>query len=479
MHRDLLCPVSAVFATALQQIDRNALGIVCIVDDAESVVGVLTDGDIRRALLKGCSLDSPIRKHVNCNFSWMPAGLPREAYLSPVAQKAFRQVIVLDNNKRLSEIVTYKDTTMLPVASINLAGNELRYVAECIQTNWISSQGKFVKEFEESFALYHDMPYSLCCTSGTAALHLALLGLGIGKGDEVIVPVSTFGATANTVIHVGAVPVFVDITPDTWCIDPALIEQAITPRTKAIIPVHLYGHPADMRSILDIAARHRLKIIEDCAESLGARIGDQLTGTMSDVSCFSFFSNKVITTGEGGMVLTRDAAVYRRMQQYRDHGTSLSRRYWHDMAGFNYRMTNIQAAIGLAQLERIESFLSARQRIAARYHEALQDNPELQLPVSLPGYANIYWLYTIALTEHAPITRDALIAKLKERNIDSRPFFPALFHQPAYAAYDRGIAFPVGQCLEEHALSLPTSNYLSLSDIDMVCNVLTSIINNE
>ncbi len=479
MHnQNLTCHISKTLGDALRCIDRGARGIACLVNDDREVVAILTDGDIRRALLSGAFLDTPVERYANYDFFWLPSGLSDEEYVEPLLANRFLQVVVLDERKRLVAVLARKDlhAETLPVASINLAGNELKYVEECIRSNWISSQGKFVKEFERVFAEYHDIPFALTTTNGTAALHLALLGIGLEPGDEVIVPVSTFGATANAVIHAGGVPVFVDIHPDTWCIDPALIEQAITPKTKAIIPVHLYGHPADMPAISSIAARFGLKVIEDCAESLGATINGKLTGTMSDVACFSFFSNKVITTGEGGMVLTRDPAVQQRMRQYRDHGTSLTRKYWHDFAGYNYRMTNIQAAIGLAQMERIEDFLGMRAKLASEYDRLLRDIPALWLPGRTDNTTNIFWLYTVVVNEDSPISRDSLIKALSGVGVDSRPFFPALYHQPAYRAYLRGWVYPVGLRMEQDGLSLPTSNYMGLDDVGRVCNTLRTIL---
>jgi perosamine synthetase len=476
---DLLCPISADFAEALRHIDLAACGLVCLVNDDQEVVGILTDGDVRRALLGGCSLGTPVIEYANRHFFWMPAGLPKAEYFESLFEKKYylSQLLVLDEKRRFVDIVTLRDPDAnLPVAAINLSGNELKYITQCIQSNWISSQGQFVKDFEKTFADFHEMPFALTTSSGTTALHLALLGIGLERGEEVIVPVSTFGATANAVVHAGGVPVFVDIDPDTCCIDPGLVKKAITPRTKAIIPVHLYGHPANMPEILKIASEHGLRVIEDCAESLGARVEGRLTGTMGDVACFSFFSNKVITTGEGGMVLTRDQIIHDRMRQFRDHGMSPARKYWHEYAGYNYRMTNIQAAIGLAQMERMDTFLEIRANLARRYEEQLSGLRGIELPRTLPGYVNIFWLYTIVVTERCAFCRDELMTLLNEKGIDSRPFFPALFHQPAYKDFMRSETFPVGLRMERDGLSLPTSNYLSLQDIDRICLTIREIV---
>lgn len=479
MLDDLLCPVSATIADALRRIDRNARGISCLHDDDRRIVAIMTDGDIRRALLHGAALDTPARGYANSDFFWMPHGLAHETYTSELNGKR-QHVLILDEQRRLTALISFKSEAVLPVASINLVGNELNYVTQCIQTNWISSQGKFVSEFEKVFASYHDMPYASTTSNGTTALHLALVALGIGPGDEVLVPASTFGATANAVIHAGGVPVFVDIEADTWCMNPALLEQAITPATKAVIPVHLYGNPADMDAIARIAKKYSLFIVEDCAESLGALLSDGTpTGTKSNVSCFSFFSNKVITTGEGGMVLTRDKDLHRKMRQLRDHGTSLERKYWHDYPGFNYRMTNIQAAIGLAQMERLKEFLHIRERIAVSYKKRLEALPGLQMQTVKPGCTAINWLFTVVVTPDFTCNRDALMEILIKQKIDVRPFFPALFHQPAYASYRRKNEFPVALRMEREGCSLPTSNFLSTADIDRVCDAIVAIGRNE
>ena len=473
MHKNLLCDISANFAQALQKVDSTGQGIVCLHDDSGAVVGILTDGDIRRATLQGCTLDTPVKDYVNYNFKWLPEGLDEAEYLKTMTNA--RHLIVLGKGKKLVALKSYKDVASIPIASPCLTGNELNYVTQCVKSNWISSQGPFVKKFEQDFAAYHNIPFALTTSNGTTALHLALVGLGIVPGDEVIVPVSTFGASANAVIHAGAVPVFVDICSDTWCIDAELIEQALTPQTKAIMPVHLYGHPANMRKIMDIAQKHNLLVIEDCAESLGAFAGGKATGTFGHAGCFSFFSNKVITTGEGGMVITSDEQAYKKMTQYRDHGTSPTRKYWHEFPGFNYRLTNLQSAIGLAQLERIGYFLEIRKHIAARYTNNLKGIKGIKLPATQPGCTNIHWLYTIELTPQSPVSRDTLLQKLHALHIDSRPFFPALFRQPAYGKYARHGEFPVGQRLEATGLSLPTSTDLTNLDIDRVCEGIVGV----
>ncbi|MCB2141095.1 DegT/DnrJ/EryC1/StrS family aminotransferase [bacterium] len=363
----------------------------------------------------------------------------------------------------------------LPVMEPSLGGNELKYVSECITSNWISSQGSYVKTFEKEFAEFIGIDYALTTTSGTTALHLALTALGVGPGDEVIVPDLTFAASANVVIHAGAIPVFVDVSPEHWTMDPAIIESAVTAKTKAIMPVHLYGHPCDMDPIMEISRKYNLYVVEDCAEALGARYNGQAMGTLGDVGCFSFFSNKVITTGEGGMVVTRDPDLHKRMLVFRDHGMSKTKRYWHEVAGFNYRMTNLQAAVGLAQLEQIGAFLDKRREISVNYNAQLEGIPGLTLPPEKPWAKNIYWLYSILVDEvESGISRDELIQGLACEGIETRPFFFPLHHQPPYRS--TSAVFPIAEKLAAHGISLPSSNNLSPDEINRVCENIKKLI---
>jgi perosamine synthetase len=279
------------------------------------------------------------------------------------------------------------------------------------------------------------------------------------------------------VVHCGATPVFVDIDPSCWNIDPNKIEAAITPRTKAIMPVHLYGHPCDMDPILEIARRLNLYVVEDCAEALGARYKGEPVGILGDVGCFSFFSNKVITTGEGGMVISRNRELKEEMLILRDHGMSRGRRYWHEVVGYNYRMTNLQAAIGLAQLEQIELFLNKRKSLAQSYTAGLKDLPGLTLPPALPWAETVCWMYSILVNaEEAGISRDNLMLALKREGIETRPFFYPLHLMPPYRSNDRD--YPVSEAVSSEGISLPSSNKLSLSETERVTDTIKKIIGN-
>ncbi len=354
---------------------------------------------------------------------------------------------------------------MIPVAEPTFKGNEEKYLAECIESGWLSYRGPFVKRFEEAMARYIGVGYAVACSSGTSALHLASLALGIGPGDEVIVPTLTFIATANAVRYCGATPVLVDSDPRYWCIDPKLIEKRLTPKTKAIIPVHLYGHPCNMGAITGIAEDFGLKIIEDCAESLGAKLRGKMCGNLGDISCFSFFANKVVTCGEGGMCLTNSGELAEKMRVLGDHGTTQGKPYWQDTIGFNYRMTNLQAAVGLAQLEKVDYLLKDRQRVRYTYERELL-GPHVVLMPKEVWAEPISWQYTILLE---PRTKERVTKYLKEKGIETRPLFYPLHTMPPYESDE---VFPVAENLCKMGLSLPSSPNLTDGQIKYICDCL-------
>jgi perosamine synthetase len=360
----------------------------------------------------------------------------------------------------------------IPVAQPALDGREKEYVLECLETGWISSLGRFIGDFERAFADYCGVKHAVACNNGTTALHLALVALGIGPGDEVIVPTLTYVASANCVAYCGAVPVFVDSEPDTMNLDPAKLEAAITPRTRAIMPVHLYGHPAEMDPIREIAARHGVAVVEDAAESVGATYRGVKTGALSDLAMFSLFGNKIITSGEGGMIVTDDDALNERLRLYRNQGNDPARRYWHSVIGYNYRMTNVTAAIGLAQLERVEHHLAARRRVAAGYDARLAGLADrLATPVTRPWVERADWMYNVVLAEGARRGRDAVMAAMAEAGIETRPVFYPIHGMPPYAPSGQG-PFPVADSLSARGVSLPTYGALTDADLDRVVEAL-------
>lgn len=362
---------------------------------------------------------------------------------------------------------------MIPIAEPLLGDEELNNVIEAVKSGWISSKGKFIPEFEEKFAEYCGVEYGVATSNGTVALHLVLAALGIGEGDEVIVPTLTFIATANAVRYTGAKPIFVDSHPDYWCIDPEKIEEAITPRTRAITPVHLYGHPCDMDAIMDITKRHNLNVVEDAAEAHGAEYKGKKVGSFGDISCFSFYANKIITTGEGGMCLTNDERLAKRMRILRDHGMNPNRRYWYDVVGFNYRMTNMQAALGVAQLCKLDNFVNKKREIASWYAEGLRELMEkglIKLHPEIEWARCVYWMYSVLIEDDFRISRDEIIQELFKRGIETRPLFYPLSIMPPYK--DSG-NFPVAQELSRKGLSLPSSVNLTKQDIERIAGELT------
>lgn len=360
----------------------------------------------------------------------------------------------------------------IPISRPWLTEQERRYVEACMKSGWISSLGDYVLKFEDEFASYCGCRYGISVNSGTAALHLALCALGVGPGDEVIIPALTFAATANAVIYTGARPVFADSSPGCWNIDPSAVERLIGPKTRAIIPVHLFGLPCRMDELCRIADKHGIPIIEDAAEAHGATFAGRVVGSMGKVGCFSFYGNKLITTGEGGMCVTSDEVLASRMRLLRDHGMDKTNRYWHVEIGFNYRMTNPLAAIGCAQLERIEEIIKRRHEIRDAYAANLAGLP-VHLPDHMPPARNVFWLMTLVLEK--PMgrrERDALIHHLTEHSIDARPFFYPVPTMPPYASY--AVNTPHATSWAERGLMLPTYHELTEGAISYVCKKVRS-----
>ncbi|MFA6230596.1 MAG: DegT/DnrJ/EryC1/StrS family aminotransferase [Rhodanobacter sp.] len=360
----------------------------------------------------------------------------------------------------------------ISVAQPKLAGNERKYVLDCLDTNWISSNGKYIGAFEESFARFCGVSYGIATNNGTAALHLALVALGLQPGDEVIVPTVTYIATANAVRYCGATPVLVDVGADMMNIDPSAIEAKITPQTRGIIPVHLYGHPAEMDAINEIAYRHGLWVVEDAAEAHGAKFQGRRVGGLSTCAAFSFFGNKIVTTGEGGMVTTNDAELAARLRLYRGQGMDLQRRYWFPVIGYNYRMTNIEAAIGLAQMEGIDTALAERQRLAEWYGDALSGlRGSIILPVRQVWADEVYWMYNIFLREGAGERRDAVMRKMDEMGIETRPVFYPMHVMPPY---QESASYPVADLWSPRGINLPTHQDLTREDVQRVAESLAA-----
>jgi perosamine synthetase len=350
----------------------------------------------------------------------------------------------------------------IPVYRPDLSGNERRYVLECVDSSWISSIGTFIGKFEGAVAEATGAQHAIAVCNGTVALHLALHCLDIGRGDEVIVPSFTYIASVNTIAQTGATPVFAECRSSDWLLDPADVERRITPRTKAIMPVHLYGVASDMRGLREIAGRNGLKLVEDCAEALGTTIDGQHVGTFGDIGTFSFFGNKTVTTGEGGMVIANDDALAARLRMTKGQGQSLTRRYWHEVLGFNYRMTNIAAAIGLAQIERLIALQERKRSIAIQYRRLLAGLP-VTFQVAAEDVVPSDWLVTLLLPPGTD--RERLMQDMDGQGIETRPVFYCAHTMPMYF---RGEVFPVAQDIAARGISLPSYPHLSPEDVARV-----------
>jgi perosamine synthetase len=355
----------------------------------------------------------------------------------------------------------------IPVYKPDLGGNEKKYVAECIDSSWISSRGRFINEFERLFSETIGIKSAAAVSNGTVALHLALLALGIKSGDEIIVPTLTYIASVNSIVYCNAEPVFVDSDPTTWQMDPNEIEKKITEKTRAILVVHLYGHPCDMSAIMQIARRYNLSVVEDCAEAIGTRYKGQHVGTFGDIATFSFFGNKTITTGEGGMVLSNNTELIQRVIHFKGQGLAENREYWHDVVGYNYRMTNIQAAIGLAQLERIADFIERKRYLAFRYKELLSGLP-VKIHMEAAECVHSYWMTTI-LVENAN-DRDPLRRFLGNNGIETRPVFYPVHSMPMYLKI--GCHFHNAEQIASKGINLPSWPGLSEGELTKIASVI-------
>lgn len=362
---------------------------------------------------------------------------------------------------------------MIPLCIPEVKGNEWKYIKDCLDTNWVSSVGAYVDKFEKDFANYLKVKSAVVTMNGTAALELALRTLGIGEGDEVIVPSMTFISPVNTIRYVGADPIFVDICKDTWVMDADKIEELITSKTKAILPVHIYGNPVDMDKVLEIAEKNNLYVVEDATESLGAIYKGKSTGTLGHIGCFSFNGNKLITTGAGGMLVTNDENLAQRAKYLSTQTKSVLENgaFYHEEIGFNFRMPNILAAMGCAQLENIDEFLFIKKRNAQIYNQLLGNVKGITIPVQRENIDSANWLYSIIIEEDYPLTRDELIKKLNDNGIQSRPFFMAVHEMPPYVNCRTG-DMSVTEEIVKKGINLPSSVSLSTNEIKKVAEVI-------
>ena len=464
-----VCKRSDSIFTAIERCLDNGLGSCLIIGEDRRLLGRISLDDIRRAVLDGTALDDPrLACHLAAAVRSVPdARMRNDQVVSPEILQP-----VLDASDRLVGIDIDRSTELVQVARPDLSHREFRAVLEALVSTWISSKGAYLEKFEDEFRAYTGTRQAIAVANGTAALHLALAALGVGPGDEVIVPDLTFAATINAVLYCGATPVIVDIDPTTWCMNLEAVRAAHSPRTRAVIPVHLYGRPAEIGPIVRYSQAHGIAVVEDCAEAIGARYGDRVVGQFGDVACFSFFANKIVTTGEGGMCVTRSNECARTLRVLRDHGMTPDRFYWHECVGFNYRMTNLQAAIGQAQLWRIESTLLRNRRIAAMYREALSHIPGVRFAPDLPDECEpVTWLSCVQVPADK---RAALMRAALEARIETRPFFHPLSTLPPYEAFSR--CCPVSAELAATGMNLPTSRAVDATVVERVARVFHDVL---
>lgn len=359
---------------------------------------------------------------------------------------------------------------MIPVAEPLITERDIELVNDALASGWISSAGKYLDLFEERWAAYCGMPYGIAVSNGSVALDVAVSLLGLREGDEVILPTFTIISPAQSVVRAGGVPVLVDSDPGNWQMDVSRIEEKLTPRTRAIVVVHIYGHPADMDPVRELARRHGLTVIEDAAEAHGAEYKGRRCGGLADISTFSFYANKLVTTGEGGMVLVRDPDLAERARGVRNLCFQRGQRFLHEELGYNFRLTNVQAALGVGQVERVDQVVARKREIAGRYRERLQGVPGLGLPVEEPWGRNVYWVYGMTFDESTGVNAATVARRLAEAGVESRPFFLGMHEQPVFRKMGlfAGESHPVAERLARQGLYIPSGLTITDDDIDRV-----------
>ena len=479
--KDLTIKLPQSLNNILKKIDKNLKGLIFVIDEKNKLLGSISDGDIRRGLIK-----KNISKIVTINSKFVntrPFFLNYKTDIKTILyhlqnkknKNKFKCIPLVDDKKIIIDISTIENLRKYPIANLNLGDEEFSKAFDAIKSGWISSKGSYVDQFEKAFSKYLGGGYSVTTTSGTTALELALKTFGVGRGDEVILPNFSFAASINSVISVGATPVVVDIEEDTWTIDVKKIKKKISKKTKAIMPVHIYGQPCRLDEIIQIAKLKKIYVIEDAAEALGGTYKGKKIGLGGDCACFSFYANKIITTGEGGMAVFKKKNNSETASLIKNHGMSSKDFYYHTIDGSNYRMTNPQAAIGLAQLNRINEFYKSRKKIFDYYNKKLRSFKFIKFLPENKWSKNSLWLYTIIIQNFKKQKRDNLIKKLLAKGIETRPGFVSFNQMKIYKKYCKG-AFPNSEKISQSTLSLPTTN-LSNKDQDYIISQLSDEIN--
>ena len=455
----------STIADALKSSNKEPFGICFFQNEKGKLAALFTDGDLRRLLIEKRNLNYKIVKSDFKDFQFVIKGTSLKKMIE-LCNSKIKILPILDDNGFLVDYFIYQNkNSSIQISQPDLLkGNELKYLLDAFNSTWISSSGKYIKQFETSFSDFVDCKYGVSTSNGTVAIQLALTALNIGEGDEVIVPNITFAATINAVLHCGAIPVLAEVEEEFWTIDPESIKNNLTKKTKAIIPVHIYGQICNMDAICQIADQHGIHIVEDCAEAHGGMYSDKKVGSYGVISTFSFFGNKIITTGEGGMCTTNSDFYYQKMLLLRDHGMSPKKKYWHDIVGFNFRMTNLQAAIGCAQLEKIDDILKRNSIIESRYKEILKEQNIQWQSDKDPKRKRVVWIVTGMSNK-----RDLIIERGVNHGIDLRRFFYPLCEMDIYKRYSKG-DYLISSKLSKYGFSLPTHNDV---DFDKISKSLT------
>jgi perosamine synthetase len=461
----------------LKKINYNAKGVVFVIDHKNKLVGSISDGDIRRAILN--KKISKIIKKKSSIINIKPTYLPSDSNIEVIFEafnKKFKNVKcipLVNNSKEIVELSFSDKIKRYPISEPQIGTSEISNVLNALKSSYISSTGPFISQFEKSFSKYLGGGYAVAVSSGTTALQAGINAFGLGKGDEILVPNFTFAASINAIINAGCTPILVDIERETWTIDISQIEKKITKKTKAIMPVHIYGQPCRIDEIKKLSKKYNLIIIEDCAEAVGAKYKGRLVGLDFDCSCFSFFANKTITTGEGGMAVFKDKKYEEQARLVVNHGMNPKKKYYHDVVGNNFRMTNIQASIGVAQLKKVKKLLLERKKIVTQYNNYFKNIKDVELLPSNNWSKNSLWLYTLLLKNASRQKRDLLVKSLINLGIDCRPGFGPLNNMKPYKKYANG-NYKVSNLISSQTISLPSTN---LSKLDI--NYIIKIFNQE
>jgi len=461
----LFCRSSDSIFLAIERCIDNAAEACLVVDDEQHLLGSISLTQMRQAILDGSAIDHPMLDRHLCITATPSSGVADAA-------AGDRLIPIFDYQGRVFDVLIDRSMNPVQVARPSLSHRELRWLLDAFLSSWISGKGPHLRAFELEFASWLGVKHGIAVANGTVALHLALTSLGIGSGDEVIVPDLTFAATINAVLYCGATPVIVDIDPVTWTMSAEGVRAALSPRTRAVIPVHLYGRPAEIGPIAALAAAHGIFVVEDCAEAHGARYAGRLVGKFGDIACFSFHANKIVATGEGGMCLLDSDAVAARAAMLRDHGMPPDRIYWHEQVGFNYRLPNLQAAIGLAQLATADATTQRNRDLEAAYREALRGIAGVSFPPPLVAeYETVVWLVCVTVPA---AKRAALIEAAKRADIELRPFFFPLSAMPLYAGFAQACRHSAE--LSRAGLNLPTSTAVDSEVIARLAEIFRRVL---